>query len=523
MRKLFCLFLCGMLLLASYPASAGFFSSKDAQTETKSVNADFRYEGPGFDTPEDAVLYYLAGLKNLDIEQMLGAFSWETQAAHYSFRDLLLRNKGIEPTYVPGMPFDGGFSTAANVENMRNQTINLIYTAFELWMLGESHWSESKTGAIRIQEEAEADAYLKLFDPEKLRKLTEMDQVRFYDPDDVTEGRFSRNINPESPKAKISYQRQIGVYGADEIQYRVAVADVGDELLCVMPTIARYGDRWYLVSCGSIVSNIMGIAINQQAFASAGETDLFPDAVPVQTTSLPEVKHEAVRYEGAGFDSPEDVVTAYMEGIRNLDIQQMLGVFAWETQISAYSLKNQLLRVNSVNSSMPVRMPGMDGALDSFNLENLRSQESNKIYHSIRTFIVEGPFLDGKRLNLDSEEETDDFIRSLETAQHTRIQKLRQMSDALVVDPGLIVPSMAVPSTQVTMEELRGVFGADELRELMGIATLGSDETLTCDLLIARYGDRWYAVSTGGPAFSYLGVSRESHAFVSTHGSIINR
>ena len=171
---------------------------------------------------------------------------------------------------------------------------------------------------------------------------------------------------------------------------------------------------------------------------------------------------------------------------------------------------------------MDFRMPGMDGALDSFNLENLRSQESNKIYHSIRTFIVEGPFLDGKRLNLDSEEETDDFIRSLETAQHTRIQKLRQMSDALVINPELIVPSMAVPPMQAMREELRGVYGADELRELMGIATLG-DETLTCDLMIARYGDRWYAVSAGGPAFSYLAVSRESHAFVSTHGSIINR
>ena len=118
MRKLFCLLLCGMLLLAVSPASAGFFSSKDDQTEEKGMNADFRYEGPGFDTPEDAVLYYLAGLKNLDIEQMLGAFSWETQAAHYSFRDLVLRMKGMEPTVVPGMPFSDGFSTAAKVENI---------------------------------------------------------------------------------------------------------------------------------------------------------------------------------------------------------------------------------------------------------------------------------------------------------------------------------------------------------------------------------------------------------------------
>ena len=527
-RKLFCLLLCGALLLAAYPASANFFEPTADSAETAAAEAGFRYEGPGFDTPEDAVLYYLAGLKNLDIDQTLGAFAWETQAAHYSFRDQIIRAKGMDPVMVPGMPFSDDFSTAANVECMRNLVINGIYTALEIYMLGENHWTSSLTGTISISEEADADAYLELFDPEKLRRLTEMDNVRFYDPDVVTDGKFSMNVASDSPKRQENYQKQIRMYGADEIQYRVAAAEVGDDALVVMPTIARYGDRWYLVSYSGVVSTILGIDMNRQAFFLLEKplegmseeriaTILF--SASEQTFSLPEAKPEKIRWEGAGFDAPEDVVIAYMEGIKNLDIQQMLGVFAWETQVSAYSLKNQMLRLRSVGSYMPVRMPAMDGSLDIFNIESLRREQSRRIYQAIRSYIAEGPFLDGYRLTLATEEETDDFIQKFETAQLTRIPKLSQMSSVTVISPETVVPKMATPAVQTQMEQYRGGYGADELRELAGIATIG-DEMLACDLIIARYGDRWYAVSTGGIAFSLLGVTVESQAFVSTQGGL---
>ena len=40
------------------------------------------WETGGFDTPEDAILQYLSGLKACDPDRMLGAFAWETLSAH---------------------------------------------------------------------------------------------------------------------------------------------------------------------------------------------------------------------------------------------------------------------------------------------------------------------------------------------------------------------------------------------------------------------------------------------------------
>ena len=524
MRKFICLLLCSAMLLTAFPASAGFFTAGRENAETAGAEDTFRYEGPGFDTPEDAVLYYLAGLKNLDIQQMLGAFAWETLAANYSYRDALIYQRGIDPTVIPSMPFSGDFMTAANLEAIRERAVQYIYLALEICMLGDNHWMFTTTYSTRLPEDTDADTYLELFDPEILHKLAEMNNVRFYDPDDITGGRFSMNVASENPKRQESYQRNIGRYGADEIQYRVAAADVGDDVLYVMPTIARYGDRWYLVSYSGIIPMILGIDVNHQAFflrdmvfktESDDAREWLLSAVPVQTASLPETKYESVHYEGPGFDTPEDVVVSYMEGIRKLDMQQMLGAFAWETQVARYSLKNQLLRLRCVYSNMPVRMPSMDGWLDGFNTEALRSQESGKIYKSIRSYVAGGGFLNGMRVDLRTEEETDEFILKVTAAQISRIPTLAQTGDISVVSPEILIPEASTPSSQAQLEVFRGVYGADELQELIGMAPIG-DETLFCDLLIARYDDRWYAVSAGGLAFSLLGLNAEDHAFASS-------
>ena len=52
----------------------------------RDASISIKYEGKGFGTPEEALTCYMEGLKNLDFEQMLIAFAWETQMAHYDFK-----------------------------------------------------------------------------------------------------------------------------------------------------------------------------------------------------------------------------------------------------------------------------------------------------------------------------------------------------------------------------------------------------------------------------------------------------
>ena len=233
--------------------------------------APVRYEGAGFDTPEDAVACYMEGLKNLNFEQMLGAFAWETQMEHYSFDAYYERIKSYSPAALPRMPSINGFMFSANVNALRCTQARYIYAAIERYILGE----DAPQGMIiQLKEQEDIDAFLGKFENGKLDKLAGMTNIRFLTPDDVTGGMFSNEMNQQS------FAKQTAYYGADEVVNIVGVADVGDETLYCCPAAARYGDKWYLVSVSSFTGNIMGVPADCMAFiCGKGLLKDLPDGV----------------------------------------------------------------------------------------------------------------------------------------------------------------------------------------------------------------------------------------------------
>ena len=216
-----------------------------------------QYEGAGFDTPEAAIICYLEGLKNLDFEQMLSAFAWETQIAHYDFNAYYNRIKAYTPSMKPRMPSVNDFMLSVNLHELRSAQIDAIYRSLEVYIMGDDYPNGM---AITLREDGEADAFLQKFDNGRLEKLTIMSDIRFISPDTVTNNKFSLEKNQEN------FIKQSAYYGADQVVNIVALASVWDETLYCCPTVARYGDRWYLVSVGSFTSSILAISSDRQAF-----------------------------------------------------------------------------------------------------------------------------------------------------------------------------------------------------------------------------------------------------------------
>ena len=247
MKKLISFFLALTILLA---ASCAF-------AEEPAANTAIRYEGAGFDTPEDAVACYMNGLKNLDFEQILSAYAWETLASHYSVEKFLQRIKAYIPTSYVRMPAANDFMVSATLHSLRAAEIRMIYNSLEAYILGEDY-PDGKT--IPLQEEGDVEAFLQKYDNSRLEALTGMSDIIFLTPDSVTDNKFSLEINQENLK------KQTAQYGADEVVNVVAVALISDGTILCMPTVARYGDRWYMVSVNSITSMILGVDMNHQAF-----------------------------------------------------------------------------------------------------------------------------------------------------------------------------------------------------------------------------------------------------------------
>lgn len=234
-RRTLCLLLASIIVLS--------MSACGSSTPSPS-----KYEGDGFNTPEEAVTRYLEGLKEMDYDKMLSAFAWESQISHFSVDAYLKRLKSVQMSYIPRMPSNNDFLFSANVNAIRAKQTKYIYDSIEAYLRGYSY-NYAKT--YSFDKEYEVDEYLALFNKEKIEKLTGMSNIRFLTPDSITENKFSER--------KELIEKIYEPYCADEVDCIVALADVGDEILLFCPTVMRYGDKWYITSVDSAVDDILGL------------------------------------------------------------------------------------------------------------------------------------------------------------------------------------------------------------------------------------------------------------------------
>ena len=474
-----------------------------------------KYEGNGFNTPEDAALCYLAGIKNLNFDQILSAFAWETQVDHFDYKAHITRAKGTDPTYVPGMPAANALLRSAMLEQLRDEQINAICRAIELYVNDELLTSGRPT--LMFKTEDEIEEYFQRCDNGKIENLATMENIRFYTSDDLTEGLFS------SDKVQRNYLRQNAKYGADEIKDMIVAADIGENTIIIAPTVARYGAQWYLVNVFSTTQSILGIESNRNAFYVLPEdlkNRLKDSTAKTVVKDLPIYSESTTHYEGEGFNSPYDAVCCYFEGLKNNNMQQMLQAFAWETQASNYSLKDYLLWMRSLNFSSPIRMQATNAFMTDMNLGALRYLQSKRIYSSIRNYMLKDAMqykdlLDGYRINLQTEEEIDAFIDAFNNG---RINNLKDLHNIRTIDPATIIKHYDIDSVRKQLEKYKHIYGADEIKESLAIASLNG-ETLVFDPILARYGDKWYIVALNGIAFSILGIDINHQAFMTLDGS----
>ena len=140
----------------------GAYGERAAQTHTDGLlggiigagKSAFRYEGEGFETPEEAALCYVEGLKNLDFQQMLSAFAWETQAEHYSVKDSLMRLASYSPSNSVKFPSSHDFLVDANLEAIRARELQMINRSLEVYLLGDAFTGR----VISLPTEADVDA-----------------------------------------------------------------------------------------------------------------------------------------------------------------------------------------------------------------------------------------------------------------------------------------------------------------------------------------------------------------------------
>ncbi len=223
---------------------------------------EVRMEGPGFDTPEEAVTHYLEGLRDLDMEKMLGAFAWETWEEHFDLRARILWLASYNPTTFTafGMPDPDNALGSVNIHLYRAYTATQIFRSILAYMVDYDQDLLTKAITInRTDPDTDIDELYGHFGAGKAGSFSTLSNIRFVSLDEVT-GHYSNEQNQRSR------ERMYGPYGADECITTAALFDMGGQACFFSAVTARYGDRWYIVNLSSHLDGILGLPVYGAGF-----------------------------------------------------------------------------------------------------------------------------------------------------------------------------------------------------------------------------------------------------------------
>ena len=217
-------------------------------------------EGPGYDSPEEAVTAYLEAMKNGDARGMLSTFAIETYVAEMDAQAYLERLRSFTPT-TGSMPLGGDYQRQVAVAVRYGQLAESLAYQWMLYSWPEGYAAFDGASAV-LSEDGDAEAFLAaLAEGDAAARWQEMEVVGFVEPE-LMSTQYSDGAE--------SRARQAASHGCDEIVSVVAKLDIGGEEWYQCMDVACYGGKWYNLSFVGYIGHLLGLS-----YPTAG---LFPAA-----------------------------------------------------------------------------------------------------------------------------------------------------------------------------------------------------------------------------------------------------
>ena len=220
-------------------------------------------EGPGYDSPEEAVTAYLEAMKKGDARGMLSTFAIETYVSEMDAQVELERYRAFYPTLGIQMPLGGEYQQQLAVAARYGQLADNLFYQWMLYSWPEGYEEFGGT-TISLTEDGAVEAFLAgLAENDAAARWQEMEIVEFVEPAELSDMYLN-----ESNQQNIA--RQAASYGCDELVSVVAKLDIGGEEWYQCMDVACYGGKWYNLSFVGYIGHLLGLS-----YPTAG---LFPAA-----------------------------------------------------------------------------------------------------------------------------------------------------------------------------------------------------------------------------------------------------
>lgn len=212
------------------------------------------YEGPGWDAPEEAVTFYLEGLRTQDISKMIGAYAVETYIDHFDLQAQFTRYTAYTVYMTPRLPNASELLRAINVEARKDEIVDSILLQMTSICMPDEDLSETISfGTEHL--DAETQAFIdKLSDGYTAVDFSTLELLAFIPPEEVND------VYSTEHSQKV-IEAQSNIYGADEMRSVVAVFAVDGRMCALYCDVTRYDDLWYLCRANGFMGSLMGLRI----------------------------------------------------------------------------------------------------------------------------------------------------------------------------------------------------------------------------------------------------------------------
>lgn len=211
------------------------------------------------------------------------------------------------------------------------------------------------------------------------------------------------------------------------------------------------------------------------------------------------------KIEGSGYDTPEDAAKAYLEALKDQDVDAMLATFAVESYAENYDLAAMYKRLQAYTPTLDMKLPAGNAYINELNVGGRRAGILRQI---TRQYISH---------NVNSIDMT---ITMLFNDEPDLVSKIEKDTDHYVFSDLVITGTMAPEDlTDIYLDEQcqknmvaqSKPYGVDNVKDIANVViTFEADgeSWYFCPQLI-QYEGRWYIQDLSGTLSALLGVQMD--------------
>lgn len=212
--------------------------------------------------------------------------------------------------------------------------------------------------------------------------------------------------------------------------------------------------------------------------------------------------------ESEGFEGPEEALTAYLTGIKEMDFSKMLGSFAVESYVKNLDFQKNLEQNRGYTFSQVIKYPNSNSLLESINIESRRSSITQAITNQYlilgySDFEEESDFQPDTRYAIDDEHTSETFLKEFSNF----LEKVEPDSLKLLgfMPPETLSEVYGMETNLKAMARKAEIYGAEKIESCVAAFEIHGDKWLLCADTV-KYDGKWYIMDLQGNIGQLFGI-----------------